>query len=109
MTIDLTTLPSESPLIDQSLKTQLSGIFDKLEAPVTVKAVADLSREKDMELAVFLKSLTALSSNLPWSSTRRRRLLRRLSWIPGGSRLPASIKTADTKELHSTAFREERR
>lgn len=64
MTIDLTTLPSESPLIDQSLKTQLSGIFDKLEAPVTVKAVADLSREKDMELAVFLKSLTALSSKL---------------------------------------------
>lgn len=62
--IDLTTIPSESDLIDQGLKTQLSGILEKMQEPVTIKAVTDLSREKDQELAAFLKSIVALSGKL---------------------------------------------
>ena len=62
--ITLTTIPNESPLLDAALKAQLTLIFAKMSHPVTIKAITDLARDKDMELAVFLNSVTALSSNL---------------------------------------------
>lgn len=64
LTIDLGTISPESPLIDQGLQSQLSGIFGKMEGRVTVKAVVDLSRDKDKELASFLKAVCALCDRL---------------------------------------------
>ena len=64
VTIDLARIPEESSLIDQGLKTQLSGIFGKMEGSVTMKAVVDLSRDKDQEMAAFLKAVSALSQKL---------------------------------------------
>lgn len=63
-TIDLTEISSESALIDPALEAQLAGIFGKMQDPVVVKAVTDISRDKDRELASFLKHITALSSKL---------------------------------------------
>lgn len=39
--------------MDQGLKDQLAGIFGRMEKKVTIRAVADLSREKDREMASF--------------------------------------------------------
>lgn len=64
MTVDLNTVPSESSLIDEALKSQLKGIFDKMREPVTLKAVVDLQREKDAEMAAFLKTVVSLSGKL---------------------------------------------
>lgn len=64
VTIDLATIPGESSLIDQGLKTQLSGVFGKMEGSVVMKAVVDVSREKDCEMASFLKAVCALSDKL---------------------------------------------
>lgn len=64
VTIDLTTVPGESSLLDQGLKTQLSGIFAKMESTVTMKAVVDLDREKDREMASFLKTVSELGTKL---------------------------------------------
>ena len=64
VTIDLARIPEESSLIDEGLKTQLSGIFGKMEGRVAIKAVVDLSREKDCEQAAFLKAVSALSDKL---------------------------------------------
>lgn len=64
VTIELSLVPEESSLIDQNLKTQLSGIFKKMEGRVTMKAVVDLSREKDNEMAAFLRAVAALSDQL---------------------------------------------
>ncbi|MBS1482870.1 MAG: pyridine nucleotide-disulfide oxidoreductase [Clostridium sp.] len=63
-TIDLTRIPCESSLMDQGLQAQLSGIFGKMEGSVTMKAVVDLSRDKDQEMAAFLKAVSALSQKL---------------------------------------------
>lgn len=64
VTVDLTTIPSESSLIDAALKAQLAGIFGRMQEPVTLKAVVDLQREKDAEMAAFLKSMAALGEKL---------------------------------------------
>lgn len=64
VTIDLKTVPSESSLIDETLKTQLRGIFSKMQEPVTLKAVVDLQREKDSEMAVFLNTVASLGEKL---------------------------------------------
>lgn len=64
VTIELTTISSVSSLVDESLKTQLSGIFEKMQEPVTMKAVVDLTREKDMEMAVFLRAVASISPML---------------------------------------------
>lgn len=53
VTIDLNTIPEESSLVDQGLKTQLAGIFGRMEKRVTIRAVVDLSGEKDREMASF--------------------------------------------------------
>lgn len=64
ITIDLETIPSGSSLVDQGLQAQLTGLFAKMEGSVTIKAVVDLSREKDREMAEFLKTVSALGSRL---------------------------------------------
>lgn len=64
VTIDLKTVPSESSLIDETLKTQLQGIFSKMQEPVTLKAVVDLRREKDAEMAAFLNTAASLGEKL---------------------------------------------
>ena len=64
VTIDLNTIPEESSLVDQGLKDQLAGIFGRMEKKVTIRAVADLSREKDREMASFLRAIVSVSPNL---------------------------------------------
>lgn len=64
VTIDLKTVPSESSLIDETLKTQLRGIFSKMQEPVTLKAVVNLQREKDSEMAAFLNTVASLGEKL---------------------------------------------
>ena len=62
--IDLSSIPNESSLMDDSLKIQLSGVFSKLQSPVVIKAIADVKEQKGMELASFLKAISALSPKL---------------------------------------------
>ena len=64
VTIDLNTIPEESSLVDQGLKEQLAGIFGRMEKPVTIRAVVDLSGEKDREMASFLRVIVSLSPKL---------------------------------------------
>ena len=64
VTIDLNTIPEESSLVDQGLKTQLAGIFGRMEKRVTIRAVVDLSGEKDREMASFLRAIVSVSPNL---------------------------------------------
>ena len=64
VTIDLNTIPEESSLVDQGLKTQLAGIFGRMEKRVTIRAVVDLSGEKDREMASFLRAVVSVSPNL---------------------------------------------
>ena len=63
-TIDLTTISAESELIDEGLKAQLFDLFKKMEELVTIKAVVDLSSEKDLQMASFLKVVISLSEKL---------------------------------------------
>lgn len=60
----MTTVPHESSLIDEALKTQLKGIFGKMQDPVTLKAVVDLQQEKDAEMAAFLNTVVTLGEKL---------------------------------------------
>ena len=77
VTIDLNTIPEESSLVDQGLKTQLAGIFGRMEKRVTIRAVVDLSGEKDREMASFLRAIVSVSPNsLSWSYTDRMRRTR---------------------------------
>ena len=46
-------VPASSPLIDEKLKNDLSGIFGRLEDAVTIKAVIDMSAEKGRSLQSF--------------------------------------------------------
>lgn len=64
ITIDLTTIPMQSSLLDDGLKAQLGSIFAKMAEPVTIKAVVDLTREKDREMAAFLNTAADLSDKL---------------------------------------------
>lgn len=64
VTIEHKSIIAESSLIDQALKEQLTGVFVKMEAPVTIKAVVDLSREKDLQMAAFLKTIVSLGERL---------------------------------------------
>lgn len=57
-------IPMESPLVDETLKAELSKILSKLQEKVTLKAVVDLEQEKDRELAAFLKAVVSLSKSL---------------------------------------------
>lgn len=57
-------VPASSPLIDEKLKNDLSGIFGRLEDAVTIKAVIDMSAEKGKELAEFLAAAASLSEKI---------------------------------------------
>nr|WP_242828232.1 thioredoxin family protein [Enterocloster clostridioformis] len=60
----MNTIPGESSLVDQGLKEQLAGIFGRMEKRVTIRAVVDLSGEKDREMASFLRAIVSVSPNL---------------------------------------------
>lgn len=64
VTVDFSTIPSDSGLIDEVMKEQLRGIFNKMQEPVTLKAVVDMQKEKDAEMASFLKTAAALGEKL---------------------------------------------
>lgn len=57
-------IPASSPLIDEKLKNDLSGIFQRLEDAVTIRAVIDMSTEKGNELAGFLSVIASLSEKI---------------------------------------------
>ncbi len=62
--IDGNRISSQSDLIDDPLKEQLQGVFARLKTPVVMKAVVDLGRDKDTELASFLKAISLLDDKL---------------------------------------------
>lgn len=62
--IELASIVEESPLLDEKTKATIQGIFGKLEKPVTLKAVLDLSEKKSIEMATFLKGIAMLSSKI---------------------------------------------
>lgn len=62
--IDLTGIPKTSSLIDDDLKIQLAGVFSRMQDPVVIRAVVDLSEEKGAELASFLNTLQHLDEKL---------------------------------------------
>lgn len=55
---------AESALIDENLKKELGGIFDKLTEDVVLKAIVDMNAEKGRELAGFLAVIATLSSHI---------------------------------------------
>lgn len=57
-------IPMESPLVDETLRAELSKILSKLQEKVTLKAVVDLEQEKDRELGALLKAVVSLSKSL---------------------------------------------
>lgn len=62
--IDITGIPSESPLLDQKLMEQLSQILAGMKQPVTLKAVLDMKDANCQEMAAFLKVFCGLSDKL---------------------------------------------
>lgn len=63
-TVDFSAVPSDSSLIDEAMKEQLRGIFNKMQEQVTLKAVVDMQQAKDAEMASFLKAVAALGEKL---------------------------------------------
>lgn len=57
-------IPAESLLVNEELKTQLMGIFEKLNKPLKLVAVLDTDNNISTEMGSFLKAITALSDNL---------------------------------------------
>ena len=51
--IDLTTIPSTSPLLEAGLLDQLGQVLAKMKLPVTLKAVVDLEDKNCQEMAAF--------------------------------------------------------
>lgn len=62
--INMEKFPAESPLIEEQLKLDLQNIFQKLESPITIRAIADMESEKGEELALFLNTIVSLSPKL---------------------------------------------
>ncbi|MEG0191169.1 MAG: thioredoxin family protein [Lachnospiraceae bacterium] len=62
--ISVDELATESKLIDEKLKNELSQVFEKLESEILLKAVVDIQEEKGHELAVFLKVIASLHKNI---------------------------------------------
>lgn len=60
----MTRISSVSSLVDDGLKTQLEAVFGKLAEPVTIKSIVDLTRDKDQEMAAFLKAVVSISPKL---------------------------------------------
>lgn len=57
-------IPAESGLVSAELQAQLKGIFDKLDRPLTLKAVLEDGEDTSMELGSFLKAIAAVSDRL---------------------------------------------
>lgn len=57
-------IPAESHLLDEAIQAQLAGVFARLQNPVVLKAIVDLSREKDLEMASFLRVIETLGDKL---------------------------------------------
>lgn len=57
-------IPEESSLLDEAMKKQIGSVMEKLTSDVWIRAVVDLSNEKCMEMAGFLKAFTAISGRL---------------------------------------------
>lgn len=55
---------AESPLIDDKMKEELSGLFQKLTEKVVMKAVIDMETDKGKELAGFLAVVASVSDNV---------------------------------------------
>lgn len=62
--IDNTTIPSVSPLLEETLQEQLKQILARMKLPVTLKAVVDLNDKNSQEMAAFLKVFCSLSDKL---------------------------------------------
>ncbi len=60
----LNTIPENSPLISDALKTQMSGLFAKLTKPVKLVAVLDLDDAKSLEMGSFLKAIASCGENV---------------------------------------------
>lgn len=57
-------IPAESPLVNEELKAQLKGIFDRLYKPLELVAVLEEGNDACMELGSFLKAIVPLSGFL---------------------------------------------
>ena len=57
-------IPSSSRLLDEDTCTQIRGVLDRLLQDVWVRAVTDLSDEKGMEMAEFLKTFSSLNQRV---------------------------------------------
>ena len=57
-------IPADSPLVNEELKTQLKGIFDKLDKPLKLKVIIEEGNDTCMELGSFLKAIVSLNGKL---------------------------------------------
>lgn len=57
-------IPAESPLVNEELKTQLTGIFEKLNKPLRLVAILEADSDSSTEMGAFLKAVSSLSHNL---------------------------------------------
>lgn len=57
-------IPAESPLVNEQLKTQLAGIFDKLDKDLTIVTVLEEGNAACMEMSSFLKAIASLTPHL---------------------------------------------
>lgn len=60
-------IPAESPLVNEQLKTQLRGVFDKLEQPLKLVAILSPEGEASAEMGPFLKAIVSLNEKLELS------------------------------------------
>lgn len=57
-------IPSESPLLSEAIKGQISSVMEKLTQDVWMRAVVDCTDAKCREMAVFLKAFARISGRL---------------------------------------------
>lgn len=57
-------IKAESTLVDDKLKSELSGIFAKLTEDITLKSVVDMNNVKGKEMAEFLAAIAALNEKI---------------------------------------------
>ncbi|MDY4969190.1 MAG: thioredoxin family protein [Lachnospiraceae bacterium] len=63
--IDLKEISSECSLLNDKLCQDIEGIIQKLQKPVTIKAVLDMEQEKSVEMASFLKRFCEIPAGAP--------------------------------------------
>lgn len=57
-------IKAESPLVNDKLKSELSGIFAKLTEDMILKSVVDMNDAKGKEMAEFLAAVAALNEKI---------------------------------------------